>query len=83
MAKAPVGALVGLYVDIRSRIVTGDAIQTTTGRRYLVVGVREQARGKHKGRQHLRCLVGDGTEAVAGKTYVIFWYRRAKKVRSI
>lgn len=55
--KAPPGAEVGLYVDLRALVDTGDIIETRSGRRYRVVSVRVQARGKNAGRQHLRAVV--------------------------
>lgn len=54
---APVGAAVKLYVDLAARVAVDDVIETTSGRRYQVLGVRVQQRGKHAGRQHLQCLV--------------------------
>lgn len=55
--KAPAGALVKLYVDLVARVEICDVIETQSGRRYQVLAVREQKRGKHVGRQHLSCLV--------------------------
>lgn len=54
---APIGAVVSLYVDLVARVGSGDIIETQTGRRYRVLSVREQQRGKHRGRQHLVCVV--------------------------
>ena len=54
---APVGATVRIYVDLVERVAVGDVIETTSGRRYQVLGVRVQERGEHAGRQHLQCLV--------------------------
>lgn len=56
---APAGATVSLYVDLAARVAMDDVIETTSGRRYQVLGVREQLRGKHAGRQHLQVLVLD------------------------
>lgn len=86
---APVGAIVSLYVDLVERIGAGDIIETRTGRRYHVLEVREQQRGKHTGRQHLRGIVVDtdaepdvlvyaGVEGNTrpGRVHRIRWYRR-------
>lgn len=54
---APAGAEVGLYVDLVASVEVGDVIETRTGRRYGVVNVRVQERGKRRGRQHLRVIV--------------------------
>ena len=54
---APAGAAVGIHVDLIATVAIGDMIETQTGRRYLVVAARVQQRGKHAGRQHLRCVV--------------------------
>lgn len=88
---APVGAIVALSVDLLADVGPGDIIQTQTGRRYRVLAVRVQARGKTVGRQHLRCLVVDkATEPDGEHTYAgtegvyrlcmlhnIRWYERA------
>lgn len=75
---APVGAEVGLYVDTVQAVEVGHVIATETGRAYGVISVRRQERGKHVGRQHLRCIVLDGLGAVAPGTVVVTirWYRR-------
>ena len=54
---APAGAIVGLYVDLLRSVHEQDVIETPSGRRYLVMSVRVQLRGIHRGRQHLRALV--------------------------
>jgi hypothetical protein len=90
MRAAPIGAEVGLYVDLRERVELGDVIETRAGRRYGVTSVRVQERGKHAGRQHLRAVVlaegeqlmisrdvGDRTVVTSGgRTHRIRWYRR-------
>lgn len=54
---APAGAIVRLYVDLLARVEADHIIRTQSGRRYRVLTVRVQARGKHAGRQHLVCSV--------------------------
>lgn len=77
--KAPVGAQVGLYMDSLRTINVGDEVVTRTGRRYLVDNARRQAKGKHAGRQHLRCTVlapdaiHDDPDAVV---HTVYWYSR-------
>lgn len=76
---APVGAEVGLYMDTPRTIVRGDEIRTQTGRRYLVLAVRRQMRGKHTGRWHLRCeiLAADAQlEDPDAMVHPIRWYSR-------
>lgn len=75
---APVGAVVSLYVDLRALVAPDDVVETQSGRTYRVVSVRVQIRGKHAGRQHLRCIVIDERPAVA-RVHTIRWYRRAKR----
>lgn len=80
---APVGAIVGLYVDLDAQVEVGDVIETTTGRRYGVLDVRVQLRGRHAGRQHLRCaVIGEmrsmGVEAGVNRVHHIRWYRRGR-----
>ncbi len=79
MTAAALGAEVGIYVDLIARVEPGDAIVTPTGRTYMVVRVRVQARGKHAGRrQHLRCIVAES--APAGVTvHRIVWYARGPR----
>lgn len=89
---APIGAIVGLYVDLFAPVGTGDIIQTEAGRRYRALSVRLQKRGMHVGRQHLRCIVVDedaepdemvyaGPEGItrAGIVHTIRWYKRTSK----
>lgn len=80
---APVGAVVRIYVDLVDRVAPGHVIETASGRRYRVLGVRVQARGKHAGRQHLQCLVTDGKLTVAqwARTTIhrIAWYSRGSR----
>lgn len=75
MAAAPPGAVVGMYVD-GVAIEPGDAIHTRTGRAYGVLHVRPQLRGKHVGRQHLRCLVLDELPTEARRIWTLNWYPR-------
>jgi hypothetical protein len=75
--KAPVGAVVSIYYDGRALLV-GDFLRTATGRLYEVASVRVQARGGHKGRQHLRCLVA--REIVPGaRVLSLRWYLRRSR----
>jgi len=87
--KAPAGAVVRIYVDLVARVNVDDVIETQTGRRYHVIGVRVQQRGKHKGRQHLACAVlGEDELSYAGMqpdhplvpaVHRIRWYARGRK----
>lgn len=86
---APVGAIVSLYVDLVARVAIGDVIETQTGRRYQALDVRVQARGKHRGRQHMRCLVLAAAPEVigavpfTGRVHTIRWYARRRKSRTV
>lgn len=75
--SAGIGSEVGLYMDTSQRLLIGNYIQTPTGRTYEILTVRTQQRGKHEGRQHLRCLVVPA-EAIDPDATVtpIRWYRR-------
>jgi hypothetical protein len=77
MSKAPVGAVVRIFCD-GGAILVGDAIRTATGRLYMVIERRVQARGKHAGRQHLRVQV---VTEVSEDTRIcpLRWYRRKKR----
>lgn len=55
--KAPAGAVVSLYMDTLRLMEVGDEVRTRSGRRYEVVGLRRQERGKHKGRWHIQARV--------------------------
>lgn len=76
--KAPVGAEVGLYYDSPRPIGEGDYLQTPTGRTYLILSVRVQARGQHAGRRkHLRAVVIDASDIdPAGTIHPLHWYKR-------
>jgi len=92
---APIGATVKLYVDLRDEVIPGDIIETGRGRRYGVLTVRHQDRGKHVGRQHLACVVvepdaqpnmraqqnGDGIDFTCGVVHRIRWYARPRGKR--
>jgi hypothetical protein len=70
--------VVGIYVDLVERVEVGHVIQTQTGRRYGVTSVRVQQLGKHRGRQHLLCVVLSDDDVVAGdqRVHEIRWYKR-------
>lgn len=74
---APEGAEVGIYYDGRP-LEPGDALVTPTGRTYLVTAVRRQTRGKHVGRQHLRCVVAAAAPATA-RVVPLYWYKRGRR----
>ena len=77
---APAGAVVRIFVDSSEAVAVGHVIETTSTRRYEVLGVRVQQRGKHAGRQHLECLVlPDGDPARGRFVHRIFWYKRDAK----
>lgn len=76
---APAGAEVSIHYDARRELEPGHAIVTTTGRTYLVVRARRQARGKHTGRWHLRCLVVDGAPLPGTTIHPLRWYRRGRR----
>ena len=75
MRRAPIGAEVGLYMDTPLQLEVGMGIVTTTGRSYVVARVRRQARGRHAGRWHLRCVVVEEIPDGA-PTVRLRWYRR-------
>jgi hypothetical protein len=79
--RAPAGAVVSIYVDLLATVSEGDYIITRSGRRYEVVSVRVQTRGKHVGRQHLKCEVlrDDDPMDNGTRTHRIVWYPRKKR----
>lgn len=79
--SAPIGAVVGIYWDGAAALTPGDHLRTPTGRQYQVISVRIQKDGKHRGRQHLRCLVVDGSLHI-GRTYRLRWYARSRRPTS-
>lgn len=81
--KRPIGAVVRLYFDSIDPVGREDFIRTPTGRTYKVLGGRVQQRGKHRGRQHLECLVIDDDVPAGATVHHLVWYPRApRKVRS-
>lgn len=77
---APAGAEVRIFYDSRARLQTGDALKTTTGRVYVIVGARRQLTGRHVGRWHLRCVVvGNEPPPAGARVWPLFWYRRDRK----
>lgn len=77
----PPGSEVGLYYDSRRHVDVGDELETTAGRRYLVVKVRRQERGAHIGRWHLRCIVlaPDAARDPDSQVHPVHWYRRRRR----
>lgn len=78
MSAAPAGAVVGIYYD-GAELVVGDALRTPTGRTYIVISVRRQARGKHVGRQHLRCAVAEDAAPLSVRVRPLHWYKRGRR----
>lgn len=76
--KAPVGAIVSIYCDTGAPLVEGSYLRTPAGRLYCIVTLRRQARGKHVGRWHLRCLVDEAVEP-GRAVYPLYWYRRGRR----
>lgn len=87
--SAGIGDEVGLYFDTRAEVSEGDIIINayTTGqperRAYRVVSVRQQQRGRHVGRWHLRAVVVSSTpeqlvalDLVGAVVHRMYWYRR-------
>ncbi len=79
--KAPIGAEVGIHYDGRV-VYVGDALVTPTGRTYLVISVRYQAKGAHRGRQHLRCLVAEYPPPQGAWVLPLIWYKRGGRRRA-
>ena len=76
----PAGSIVRITFDGLRRLEPGDVLQTKTGRGYVIMTVRVQQRGVHRGRQHLLCLVA--TEPPPGAiVYPLRWYPRDRKPR--
>lgn len=78
------GSLLGWSVALADppSVAVDDVIETESGRRYSVIAVRVQECGKHKGRQHLRCIVMPADEPQHGeKTHRIRWYKRGRARR--
>lgn len=74
---AAIGNVVSLYMDTSRDIEFGDCIRTTSGRAYRVVASRQQERGKHAGRWHLRAQVIDASTISEDDTVIpLMWYRR-------
>lgn len=81
---ASVGADVGLYYDARVEVEEGDVIRTTAGRCYRVLHARQQQRGKHEGRWHLRALVIDPGDVSEDDTvHPLHWYRRVPGMQAV
>lgn len=78
--KAAVGRIVPLTYDSPREIRPGEYLQTTTGRSYLLMDVRQQAKGKHTGRWHIKAMVVDRSEIPPGAViHPIYWYPRKRK----
>lgn len=81
MRRAPAGAVVSFYVDLVDQVGEADIIETESGRRYAVLAVRVQQRGKHRGRQHLKCVVlASDAPYIPGQIFHrIRWYARGRR----
>lgn len=78
MSGAPVGSVVSIYYDSPRAITIGDVLYTPTSRMYLIVELRVQARGRHVGRKHLRCMIVD-KPPVGCSMFPLFWYARRRR----
>lgn len=78
---AAIGSEVGLYYDGFEVVEEGDVVKTaTTGRCYRTISNRIQAKGIHKGRQHLRVQVIDPADVTEDdKVHLLHWYSRNKR----
>lgn len=79
MAKAAAGSIVSIYYDARVDLQIADALKTGTGRVYVIVELRRQAKGRHVGRWHIKALVSDTVPEGTRMVYPIYWYRRERK----
>jgi hypothetical protein len=75
-AAASPGSVVSIFYDADEPIAVGDALQTKTGRTYIIVTGRQQARGRHVGRWHLRCAVAEGPPPAGVIVHRLVWYPR-------
>lgn len=75
---APLGSIVGLHYDTELEVEEDEYLQTPTGRTYLVLEVRVQARGKWaKVRKHLRVMVVEAScVAPLSVVHPLRWYKR-------
>lgn len=67
-----------LYYDTSLTVEAGDAIETSTGRRYLVVAARKSPSKTH--RWNLDCVVMAGGDPVPGNVHPLYWYSRRRKI---
>lgn len=75
--SAGVGSIVSLYMDTLSTLEVGHAIQTGTGRLYEITALRQQQKGKHRGRWHIQAIVArPDTAATYPRVIPLRWYRR-------
>lgn len=81
---APIGADVSLYWDGLGPVAEDDVMRTTAGRCYRVLHARQQERGRHEGRWHLRALVIDPADVSETDTvHSIRWYRRVPGMQAV
>ena len=76
--KAPSGAIVSIYYDSPVSVEFGHYIRTSTGRTYLVVEVRQQKKGIHRRRKHIKALVMEEGFEIPKNSVVhpLYWYPR-------
>jgi hypothetical protein len=70
-----VGEECGLYYDTTLSVDVGDVLETSTGRRYLVLTSRRQ---QNRPRWHLRCVVMGETDPMPDGAVIhpLYWYSR-------
>lgn len=80
MSAKPAGSLVRIQYDGPS-LRDGDYLRTRSGRRYLVLAVRVQQHGKHKGRQHVSAVVVAPDHPIEpdARVRTIQWYKRGPR----
>ena len=78
MGKAAPGDVVGIAYDADPgvELQPGDGLITRTGRTYVILEARQQLRGIHTGRWHLRCAVADEAPQVGAVVHPLVWHHR-------
>lgn len=69
-----------LYYDTTLTVEAGDVIETSTGRRYLVMAARKSPTKRQRWNLDVLVMSSDQINPIGTTTHMLRWYSRERKV---